>query len=151
MLSHDVIDPTKITDARAALICARLRFRAGKHCLQKGLTTKGIAALYDSVLFGMQYYIANHHAFPRKNIELWNAASMFQVLARIGLFEDSRTFNRFTLVVERALWQGLFSSDADVILAQVEELLTKLGVISFDNKVLLKNSATSKVTLMERR
>jgi hypothetical protein len=151
MSDESLVDLNQLTDARAALICARLQFRAGKRYLQKNLTSKGVATLYDSVLFGMQYYLAKHHAFLRKNIELWDAAGMFQALAWIGLFEDSLTFNHFTLVVERALWQGLFSSDAEVILAQAEELLTKLDVIPVHKKAVLNNAAMSKVTFMERR
>ena len=123
-----------VMDARTALACAHLNLRHGKRCLQKGLTTKGVAALYDSVLFGMHYYLTQHSAFSRPHIELWDAASMFQALTRIGLFEDSRMFNRFNLIVERALWHGFFSPDKEPILAEAEGLLTALGVISSKKK-----------------
>ena len=119
----------ELTDTRTTLTCAHLNLRYGKHCLQKGLTTKGVAALYDSVLFGMHYSLAKHGVFSRQNIELWDAASMFQALTRIGLFEDSLTFNRFNLIVERALWHGFISPDAELILREVEGLLMTLGVI----------------------
>ena len=118
-----------VMDARTALACAYLNLRHGKRCLQKGLTTKGVAALYDSVLFGMHYCLARHSGFSRPHIELWDAASMFQALTRIGLFEDSRMFNRFNLIAERALWQGFISPDAELILREVEGLLMTLGVI----------------------
>src|SRR5919198_1532947 len=138
MLDNSVIDLTRITDARAALICARLHLRRGKRYLQKGLTTEGIAALYDSVLFGMHYYITKHNASSHQKINPWDAAGMVHALTRMGLFENSVTFNRFSLVVERALWQGPFSSDVYLILADVENLLMKLGVLPFTRNILMK-------------
>jgi hypothetical protein len=141
MFDNDVIDVTKLTDARVALICARLQLRGGKRYLQKGFTTKGIAALYDSVLFGMRYYIVRHKrciVFV-ENTGFWDSAGLFHALARAGVFDDPRTFNRFSLIVERALWQGSLSSDADVILAEVEEMLTKLGVMPLNKNILRRN------------
>jgi len=47
-----------MTQAEAALLCARLYLRDGKSYLQEGSFTAGIAALYDAILFAMHYYIA---------------------------------------------------------------------------------------------
>jgi hypothetical protein len=127
------MDTTKMTDARTALICARLRLRGGKRRLQKGLTAAGMVALYDSILFGMRYYMARHErcASFLKTIEPWDAMSMFQALTRAGVFADPLTFNRFSLIVERTLWQGSSAFDANAVLTQVEEMLATLGVMPF--------------------
>jgi hypothetical protein len=139
------IDVSKITDARTALICARLRLRGAKRRLQKGPTPAAIAALYDSVLFGMRYYIAKHSrcASLVENIDLWDAANLFLVLARAGVFDDPLSFNRFSLSVERALWQGSVSFNVNAILIEVEAMLKKLGVMSFDDHMQLKKSGIS--------
>ena len=131
MSHYDLPDTTKISEAEAALRCARLNFRGGKRRLQKGLTTAGIVALYDSVLFGMRYYIASHKSCASfvQNTDPWDAASLFHALTRAGVFENSLTFNRFSLIVERALWQESFSFDAAVTLTEVENMLAKLDVI----------------------
>lgn len=134
MPHYGLIDTTKMTEVEAALRSACLHLRSGKRRLQKGSSAAGIAALYDSVLFGMRYYIAKHKrcASFTENIDLWDAADLFHALTRAGVFDDPLTFNRFSLIVERALWQESFSFDADATFSEVEKMLTKLGVMPFN-------------------
>ena len=82
----------------------------------------------------MRYYIATHEqvAASVQETDLWDAVRLFAGLARAGVFDDSLSFNRFNLIVEQALWQDAFSFDAEATLAQVEAMLTKLGVMPFD-------------------
>ena len=149
MPHYGLMDATKMTEEDAALIRARLHLHAGKRRMQEGLAAAGIAALYDSVLFGMRYYIAKHKgcaSFVEK-IDLWDAAGLFHALTRAGVFDDPLTFNRFTLIVERALWQESFSFDTDSTLAEVEKMLTKLGVMPFNEPVLPRESlAAAQIT-----
>jgi hypothetical protein len=141
MFYEDRFNITEMTDPRTALICARFNLRGGKRRLQKGITTAGIVALYDSLLFGMRYYITRHERTPfLEDIDLWDAMSMFEALTRTRVFEDPLSFNRFSLLVERALWQGSFSLDPDAILAEVEKMLTILGVMPFNPHGSLKES-----------
>ena len=137
MLSYE-LDAAKITDPRTALICARLYLRGGKRRLQAGFSAAGIVALYDAILFGMQYYIARHKRCESlvENTDPWDAPGLFHALARAGVFDDPLLFNRFSLMVERALWQESFSFDADSTLAEVEKMLMKLGVIPFHESAL---------------
>jgi hypothetical protein len=144
MPHYGLMDETKMTEADAALLRARLHLSGGKRRLQKGLTAAGVVALYDSVLFGMRYYIATHEGCGSfvEHTELWDAASLFHALTRAGVFENAITFNfnRFSLSVERALWQGSFSFDAEATLVEVEDMLTKLGVMPFNEGVLAGES-----------
>jgi hypothetical protein len=132
------MDESKMSEAEAALRRARLHLSGGKRRLQQGLTAAGVVALYDSVLFGMRYYIARHKGCRSfvEHTELWDAASLFHALTRAGVFENPLTFNRFNLMVERALWQRSFSFDVDAALAEVESILTKLGVMPFNESAL---------------
>lgn len=134
MLNFEPINSRKMTDARSMLVCARLNLRDGKRRIQKGFATAGVTALYDAVLFGMRYYIARHEPCASfvKGVDLWDAASLFHALARAGVFEDPLTFNRFSLIIERALWQGSSAFDADSTLAEVETMLKKLGIVPFN-------------------
>jgi hypothetical protein len=134
MAQNGSIDTVRMTDARTALLCARLYLRGGKRRLQAGYSRAGIAALYDAVLFGMRYYVAKHKSCNSlmQNTDPWDASALFHVLARAGVFENSLTFNHFSLMIERALWQESFSFDVDTVLAEVETMLRKLGVIPFD-------------------
>jgi 2-hydroxychromene-2-carboxylate isomerase len=132
------IDASNMTDPRAALLCARLHLRNGKRHLEKGFSSRGMVTLYDAVLFGMHYYIAKHKrcASLVENIDLWDAAGLFHVLSRAGVFDDPQAFNRFSRMVERALWQESFSFDEDKVLVEVEKMLSKLGVMPFNEAIL---------------
>jgi len=126
---EDVFNPAQGMDARQALACARLNLRGAKRLLQKGSLKRGISALYDSVLFGMHYYVSRHA--DCKDVDLGNAAGLFHLLTQEGIFEDQHAFNRLSLSVERALWQGSDYPDANAILLEVEEMLAKLNVLAF--------------------
>lgn len=136
MLPYKLTDTTKIMDARTALLCSRLYLRGGKRRLQAGYSKAGIAALYDAVLFGMRYYIVKHKRCASfiEDTDPWDAAALYHALVRAGVFDDPLTFNRFSLMVERALWDG--SSTADLTVAEVETMLKKLGVMPFDETAL---------------
>jgi hypothetical protein len=130
MFSSSVIDPSQITDPRQALLCARLYLRGAKRLFHGGSVKRGTAALYDSVLFGMYYYIVyivRHEGCA--DVDRSDAAAVFHLLARVGIFEDQHTFNRLSLAVEHILWQGSDSFHANAILAEVEDMLRKLGVM----------------------
>jgi len=132
-------------ETEGALVSARFHLRGGKRYLQRGLPSAGMAALYEAVLCGMRYYITRHErcsAFV-KNADLWDAALLFHALARAGVFEDPNAFNRLSLVVERALWEGYVSSDINATVVEVEKILKKLGVISCDENILLGGSRIS--------
>lgn len=132
------MDQNKMPAPEAALINARLYLHRGKRWMQTGVTAAAIVALYNSVLYGMHYYIARHKrcaAFMEKT-DLWDAIALYHALARAGVFDDPHTFNRFSRIVERALWRGSSLADSSVTLTEVEKLLTKLGVIPLDESLL---------------
>lgn len=135
MPHYDLMDAPQMSDENASLIRARLHLQGGKQRLQEGLNAAGIAALYDALLFGMRYYVAREERCAKtdiaKNADLWDAADLFHTLARAGIFEDPCAFNRLSLIIERALWQESFSFDTNAVLTEVEEMLTKLGVMPF--------------------
>jgi hypothetical protein len=123
----NLILPTPIPDAREALLCAQLNLRGARRLLQKGVVRRGVSALYDSVLFGMMYYVARHEGCA--GVDLEDATAVFQLLAHAGVFEDGQAFHRLSLTVERFLWQGPDTFDADAILVEVEDMLMRLGVM----------------------
>ena len=143
MSDDTLIDEVKLTEARTALICARLNLRGAKRRLQRGHTVSGIAALYDSVLFGMRYYIATHKSCAPflENIDPWDAMSVFHALRHAGVFDDPLLFNHFSWLVERICWQESFSFDIDDTLTKVETMLMKLGVMQPD-KLRLPNETS---------
>lgn len=138
MLYSDVLDPTVLTDARTAWLCARLNLRDAKRLLKKGSVTRAISALYDAVLFGMHYYIVSQEGGT--DVDLGDATKLFHKLTCGGVFQDPQTFNRLSLMVERALWQGPASSDVHFILVIVEDILATLGVMPLQNSTSVEAS-----------
>ena len=133
MLTDGFLDTNLLTDAQTELLCARLYLRAGKRRVKNGFRPHDMAAFYNSVFFGMRYYIVKHKGYDVfvKDHDLWDAANLFQFLTRAGVFDDPLLFNRFSLAVERALWQASYSFDLNTLLEEVEGILTKLGVLPY--------------------
>ena len=143
MQHQNFMDIIKMINAETALLCARLYLRDGKRHLQEGSFKEGIAALYDAILFAMHYCIAE--TTVRGNIDLnsndlWDHAALYHKLAKAGLFEDPHALNHLSQIVERVLWQGSISFDPNLILAEVEAMLLKLGVIPFNESILQSES-----------
>lgn len=142
----DLIHTSQVSEKDEALKQSRFRLRGGKRCLQRGSTAAGLMALYESLIFGMHYYIARHErctSFLEKT-DLWDAVALYHALAGAGVFDDPLMFNRFSLSVERALWQETSFADSEITLTEVENLLTKLGVIPFKEAAL--NGPSLKMT-----
>jgi hypothetical protein len=147
MPHYGLMDETRMSEEDAALMRARLHLRGGKCRIQEGLSAAGLAALYDALLFGMRYFIAEADRCKRKidimsNDDLWDHAALYYRLAKAGIFDDLSAFNRLSLIVERALWEESFSFDADSTVAEVEKMLTKLGVMPFNESALPSESLT---------
>ena len=100
-----------------------------------------LTALYEAALLGMHEYIAKHEGCLSfvEDVDAWDAAALYHALTRAGVFDDPLTFNRFSLLVERALWQGSLTPDADSILMEFETMLSKLGVPRVDSAGLSAN------------
>ena len=147
ILQHQrLIDVTKLIKAEAALLCARLYLRDGKRHLQEGSFIAGITALYDAILFAMHYYITEPVCRETINLtsdDLWDHAALYHKLAKAGIFDDQNAFNHLTLIVERTLWQESFSFDAATVLAEVEKMLSKLGVMPFNESILQSESTAA--------
>jgi hypothetical protein len=140
MPHYGLMDSTQMSEEDAALMRARLHLRGGKRRLQEGLAVAGIVALYDALLFGMRYYIARQKRCEKiymvENADLWDAVAMFHILSRAGIFDDPYAIDRLSLIVERALWQESYSFDAHAARVEIENMLTKLGVMPFNESVL---------------
>lgn len=126
-------------NAEISLMCARLYLRDGKSYLQQGSVKAGVEALYEAILFGMHYYIAEPGG--RGNIrvsdaELWDHAALYHKLAKAGLFEDLNALNHLSQIVERALWQGSLSLDVSYVITEIETMLSRLGVTPFNESIL---------------
>ena len=131
MSSHGSTKVDQALEANAALMRAHVHLRGGIQAGQGPASAAGITALYDAVLLGMRQYIARHEECASfvENTDPWDAAALYHALVRAGVFDDPLRFNRFSLIVERMLWQESFAFDIDSALAEGETMLLNLGVI----------------------
>jgi hypothetical protein len=131
MSSHRLTNIDQISEADAAFMRAHVHLRSGLHGGQKPAFGAGMTALYDLILLGMRDYIARHEECASfvENTDPWDAPALYHALVRAGVFDDPLRFNRFSLIVERALWQGSISLETEPALAEAESMLAKLGIL----------------------
>ena len=145
MSSHGLMNIDQLSDADAAFMRASVHWRSGLHAGQEPTLGTGITALYDAILLGMRDYIARHEECTSfvENTDPWDAPALYHALVRAGVFDDPLRFNRFNLIVERALWQGSLSSDAGPDLAEVETMLAKLRSLQLGRSALPDDSTAA--------
>lgn len=130
-------------NAEISLMCARLYLREGKRYLQQGAFRTGIEALFDAILFGMHYYIAEpggRGTIHVSDADLWDPAALYHKLAKAGLFDDLNTVNHLSQIVERTLWQGSVAGDINDVITEIETILSRLGVTPFNESILKSDS-----------
>ncbi len=131
-----LMDATKMNEADAALLRVRLHIRGGRRRFERGMLAPGIASLYDALQYAMRWYILS----PDHRMQLGIADSehfgddkdIFAVLARSRVLDTAFDFDAFESLVERALHDESFKFNAPQALAQIENVMTALGVMPFD-------------------
>jgi len=137
MSSHRLMNIDQISEADAAFMRTHVHLRSGLDGGQEPTFSAGITAVYDAVLLGMRDYIARHEECASfvENTDPWDAPALYHALVRAGVFDDPLRFNRFSLIVERAIWQGSLVAEDDSVLREGEKMLTKLGMIPLDRSI----------------
>lgn len=135
-----LIDTAKMTEADAALLRARLHLRGARQRFERGMPAAGIAALYDALDTAMHWYVSD----PRRRVEcgisqaekFQDSGLLFLTLARKRVLDAPFDFGNFESIVERSLDDETFEFDTSRVFAQVEKLMTQLGVLPFDESML---------------
>lgn len=134
-----LMDATKMTEADAALLRARLHVRSARQRFEIGKYAAGIAALYDALSYAMQWYISSPEHQEQLGVvgaDLTHDKDLFAVLARGGVLDSSFEFDAFERLTYQALDDPSIRFDAPRVLAQVEQVMTVLGVMPFDKAML---------------
>jgi hypothetical protein len=115
---------------------ARLHLRGGKRRLREGKTAAGIATLYDALDGAMQWYVASPERRAGLSIgpreDLNDDRTLYRVLVRSRVLDGTFDFDAFDRLTERALHEELSGYDAAGLLAKLENVMTQLGVMPFD-------------------
>jgi hypothetical protein len=135
-----LMDATQMSEEEAALLRARLHIRGGRRRLRQGKLAAGMAALYDALSCAMRWYVLaperRQRLHVREGEDLEHDRDVFLVLARSGILSDPSDFERLDAWLEQALAEESPSLDAAQILVHIEQLMTPLGVMPFDESSL---------------
>lgn len=134
------MDENSLGPVEAQFQRARLHIRGGKRRLRQGKISAGIVTLYDALLAAMDWYIASpaHQGslLLRDEDDLNNAQSAYAVLVRCGVLDETFDMAAFDALADRALDEELDGFDHRELLSGIENVMTRLGVMPFDEAAL---------------
>ena len=124
-----------------ALQRARLHIRGGKRRLRQGKISAGIVTLYDAMVSALDWYVASpdrRKKLPVKEGDnLKDDSTVFDLLKRSGALDGAFDYDAFNKLVENALEQEMPEFDYKEFLKNFESVMTRLGVMPFDENELL--------------
>ncbi len=119
---------------------ARLHIRGGRRRLRQGKISAGIVTLYDALSAAMAWYISSPERRDILRIEkgedMTDDKTVFAVLKRSGVLDGAFDYGAFDSLVEEALNQELNGYNYHGLLRGVDSVMTRLGVMPFDEKEL---------------
>ena len=139
------MDASKMCEAEAELLRARLHVRGGKRRLQQGKGAAGLAALYDALIHGLRWYALENRATLKiaDETELQDERNIFARLAQARELSNLAEFDALTMLVERAIDDPTVRFGAADESAKIENWLTRLGAMPFDEAALPPEDPTT--------
>ena len=136
-----LMDEGKMQPLDAELLRAQLHTRCGRRRMNEGKYPEGISTMFDAVLSGMRWFALKNEAIHEEIHKLGvylleDDLKLQQLLAKNGAWPHDIDFGKIQDTVYLALEGNLEGLDPTQFLWQVEGVLTKLGVIPFDEKEL---------------
>jgi hypothetical protein len=130
------MDADALGPEAAALQRAHLHVRGGKRRLRQGKVAAGLVTLYDALLSAMDWYFESPERRAKLLLEDGESpkedSKKYAVLVRSGVIDGSFNFNAFDELVEEALERDDVQCDWGEILRGIEAVMTRMGVIPFD-------------------
>lgn len=119
---------------------ARLHIRGGRRRLRQGKISAGIVTLYDALEAAMRSYVEDPGTRGRLDLregEVLNKESvLYELLVRSKVLDGTFDFSGFDRLTERALHEEMPGYDYRKLLAEIESVMTQLGVMPFDEALL---------------
>ncbi|GAB4485511.1 MAG: hypothetical protein OHK006_11790 [Thermodesulfovibrionales bacterium] len=122
-----------------ALMRARLHVRAARRRLRQGKNSAGILTLYDAMLFALRWYVSDPQRRVKAGLERIDPSDdrrAYAALAAAGVIDRGFDYGSFDSLVERAMNEDLAGYDTGKVLADIEGVMTALGVMPFDEAAL---------------
>ena len=119
------------------LLRARLHIRSGRRRLRQGKTAAGIVTLADALSAALEWYVSSPER--RSRITGWletpgphDDRAVYAMLVRAGVLDGTFEYAAFNSLTEYALDHELRGFDHGPVLAGIEAVMTRLGVMPFD-------------------
>lgn len=130
-----LMDADSLGPEQAALLRSRLHLRGARRRFGQGRTAAGLAALYDSLTSGVDWFLADPGRRARTaydSLEDRDDGPLYALLVRAGVVDGGFDFPAFRRLVFQRLDEGGPDEDWDAVLLAVEAVLAQLGVLPFD-------------------
>ncbi|MBI5204946.1 MAG: hypothetical protein HZA11_08520 [Nitrospirae bacterium] len=135
-----LMDADALGPEAGPLMRAKLHMRGGKRRLNQGKISAGIITLYDALSAAMEWYVAANER--RVNLQVMEGENLnddrtvFNVLTRSGILDNNFDYQTFDKLVEKASYEEMPQYDYSKLLKGIESLMTRLGVMPFDEREL---------------
>ena len=117
---------------------AKLHIRGGRRRLRQGKISAGIVTLYDALLSALKWYVASPERrkklLVRDGEDMTDDRKVFEVLVRSGVLDTAFDYASFDRLVEKAMDEDMPGYDFAPVLGGIESVMTRLGVMPFDEK-----------------
>jgi aminopeptidase-like protein len=130
-----LIDEKALGPVEGPLMRARLHMRGAKRRLSRGKISMGIITLYDALISAMQHYFASERGKSlkkKKEDDLRDDRTLYRILTESGVLDGSFDYGEFDILVGHALQEELSSYDYHPLLSDIDVIMTRLGVMPFD-------------------
>lgn len=140
-----LMDPDALGPEKAALMRAKLHVRGGKRRLRQGKTASGLVTLIDALTYGVQWYLESPDRRAAAEIEESHPPrderEAFGLLVRADVVKKGTVdYALLEDITQRALDQypleDLPGFDVGEVVSSLEEALTQIGVLPFDESSL---------------
>jgi hypothetical protein len=134
LMNEDELGPVE-----GPLMRAKLHIRCGRRRLYQGKISLGVLTIYDALISAMQWYIADpahKDNFSLEGKDTNNDRAVFRALVRSGVLDESFDYDSFNDLAEKSLREEMPSYDYQEVLKGFESVMTKLGVMPFDESKL---------------
>jgi hypothetical protein len=131
-----LMDETGMSREEALLMRAKLHWRAGVRRMRVKKIPAGLTTLYDALLSAMRWYILLNRRDDLGDDageQLENERYVFSLLRKAGVLDGSIDIHGIEVIVDRALMgDEVDREDQEKVLAQFGEILTRIGILPFD-------------------
>jgi len=135
-----LMDADSMAPEDAELLRARLHLRAARRRFLQGKVSSGVSVLFDAFMSSLRWYVLSPGRLVSLKVEpgtdINDERNIFEALVRSRVLDGKLSFDYFNQLTEDAVNKKLCNFDYTRVLRDVEDAMTVLGVMPFDEREL---------------